>query len=72
MVLDTFLINTQQYKVRIEGKVEQFRETISALQYTSVWFGLFGFMAYQPLLVIYRQIHFYVNNMFYWKQFSLE
>ena len=28
-------------------------------------------MAYQPLLVIQRQIHFYVNNLFYWKQFSL-
>ena len=36
-----------------------------------VWFNLFGFMAYQPLLVIKRQIHFYVNNLFYWKQFSL-
>ena len=26
MVLDTSLINTQQYKVRIEGKVEQSRQ----------------------------------------------
>ena len=26
MVLDTFLLNTQQYKVRIKGKVEQSRE----------------------------------------------
>ena len=31
MVLDTSLLNTQQYKVRIEGKVEQSRERISAL-----------------------------------------
>ena len=30
MVLDTFLVNTQQYKVRIEGKVEQSRERSSA------------------------------------------
>ena len=30
-----------------------------------------GFIAYQPLQVIYRQIHFYVNNQFYLKQFSL-
>ena len=36
MVLDTSLLNTQQYKVRIEGKVEQSREKISALPYTSV------------------------------------
>ena len=36
MVLDTSLLNTQQYKVRIEGKVEQFKERSSALPYTSV------------------------------------
>ena len=34
MVLDTSLLNTQQYKVRIKGKVEQFRERSSALPYT--------------------------------------
>ena len=31
MVLDTFLFNTQRYKVRIEGKMEQSREKSSAL-----------------------------------------
>ena len=31
MVLDTSLLNTQQYKVRIECKVEQSRERSSAL-----------------------------------------
>ena len=36
IVLDTFLLNTQQYKVRIKGKVEQSRERSSALPYTSV------------------------------------
>ena len=36
MVLDTSLLNTQQFKVRIEGKVEQSREKSSALPYTSV------------------------------------
>ena len=36
MVLDTSLLNTQQYKVRIKGKVEQFRERSRALSYTSV------------------------------------
>ena len=30
MVLDTSLLNTQQYKVHIKGKVEQFRERSSA------------------------------------------
>ena len=36
MVLDASLLNTQQYKVRIEGKVEQSSERNSALSYTSV------------------------------------
>ena len=36
MVLDTSLLNTPQYKVRIKGKVEQPRERISPLPYTSV------------------------------------
>ena len=36
MVLDTSLLNTQQYKLLIEGKVEQSRERSSALPYTSV------------------------------------
>ena len=31
MVLDTSLLNTQQYKVRIKGKVEQSKERSSAL-----------------------------------------
>ena len=37
MVLDTSLLNTQQYKVHIEGKMEQSRERSSALPFTSVW-----------------------------------
>ena len=36
MVLDTTLLNTQQYKVLIKGKVEQSRERSSALPNTSV------------------------------------
>ena len=35
-VLDTSLLNTQQYKVHIKGKVEQSRERSGALPYTSV------------------------------------
>ena len=34
MVLDTSLLNTQDYKVRIKGKVEQSREISSAFPYT--------------------------------------
>ena len=36
MVLDTSLINTQQYKVGIKGKVEQSRERSITIKYTSV------------------------------------
>ena len=36
MVLDTSLLNTQQYKVCIKDKVEQSRKRSSALSYTSV------------------------------------
>ena len=36
MVLNTSLLNTQQYKVHIKGKVKQSRERSSALPYTSV------------------------------------
>ena len=36
MALDTSLLNTQQYKVRIKSKVEQSREKRSALPYTFV------------------------------------
>ena len=36
MVLDISLLNTQRYKVRIKGKVEQSSERRSALPYTSV------------------------------------
>ena len=36
MVLDTSFLNTQQYKVRIKSKVEQFRERSSALPYIAV------------------------------------
>ena len=36
MVLDASFLNTQQYKVRAKGKVEQSKERSSALSYTSV------------------------------------
>ena len=36
MVLDASLLNTQHYKVRIKGKVGQFRERSSALPYSLV------------------------------------
>ena len=36
IVLDATLLNTQHYKVRIKGKVEQFGERSNTLPYTLV------------------------------------
>ena len=36
MVLDATLLNTQHYKVKIKGKMEQSKERGSSLSYTSV------------------------------------
>ena len=36
MVLDASLLNIQHYKIRIKGKVKQFREESGTLSYTSV------------------------------------
>ena len=36
MILDASVLDTQQYKVRIKGKVEQSKERSSAFRYTSV------------------------------------
>ena len=41
MVLDTTLLNTQHYKVRIKGKVEQSREKSSALGVVAIEKGTF-------------------------------
>ena len=40
MVLDTSLLNTQQYKVRIKGKVEQSREILGVVAIEKGAFGL--------------------------------
>ena len=57
MVLDVSLLNTQHYKVRIEGKVEQFRKRSNALPWCSsyrkgsIWVTLkYGLQLY--LLII--------------------
>ena len=40
MVLDAIMLNTQYYKVRIKGNVEQSKEWSSGLPYTSVYYLL--------------------------------
>ena len=41
MVLDTSLLNIQQYKVRVKGKVEQSRERSSAISVVAIEKGAF-------------------------------
>ena len=57
MVLDTSLRNTQQYKVRIEGKVEQSRERSSALPYT---FGSPSTTVANFTLLLYQISYFFI------------
>ena len=47
MVLDTALLNTQQYKVRIKGRVEQSRERSNALGVVAIEKGAFGSLSTQ-------------------------
>ena len=68
MALDTSLVNTQQYKVRIKGKVEESRERSKALPFTSVyWKGsilvafdyfYFTYMEYTNILLSRRNLLF--------------
>ena len=63
IVLDTSLLNTQQYKVRIKGKVKQSRERSSTLPYTLVyWKGsLLVALAYSRQLYLQLTcIHIYI------------
>ena len=70
MVLDTSLLNTQQYKVHTKGKVEQSRESSSALPYTLVLQLLKREPSghpqlHLPTLLIYIYIYIYINIYIY-------
>ena len=60
MVLDTSLLNTQQYKVHIKGKVEQSRERSSALPDISVWYLLKREPSGRPPLRLPTLLFFYL------------
>ena len=75
MVLDTFLLNTQQYKARIKGKVDQSRERSCAFHYTleeiiemiALDYGrqlyLYDFKCSYQILMIFKQIYrLYLNR----------
>ena len=57
MVLEATLLNTQHYKVRIKGKVEQFREWRSALP--SPQCGSYWKRSFQVTPNHGRQLYFY-------------
>ena len=66
MVLDTSLLNTQHYKVRIKSKLEQSRERRSALPYTLVWEllkrDLWVALVQSPTLYIYIYIYTHTHT----------
>ena len=68
MVLNTTLLNTQQYKVRINSKVEQFRERSSALPYlhlgvVAIEYGTVGSPSTTVAnLYIYIYIYIYIYH----------
>ena len=68
-LLKWYLLNTQEYKVRFKGKVEQFKERRSALPYTSVAIkkGVFWSpsikVANFTLLIYNHKLSLYENQM---------
>ena len=58
IVLDTSLLNTQQYKVRIKGKVEQSRERSSHLGVVAIEKGAF----WSPSIMVASFTYFYMAS----------
>ena len=59
MVLDTALLNTQHYKVRIKGKVEQSRESSNASP--TPWCCSYGKRSLRVTLDFGRQLYLQYN-----------
>ena len=75
MVLDASLLNTQHYKVRIKGKVEQSREGVapsptpwcSSYRKGSLWVTLdYGRQLYFIYIHLCMYIHQYIYIYIYW------
>ena len=80
MVLDASLLNTQHYKVRIKGKVEQSRERSSTLLYLSAVpiekgafgspsttianFTFYNFCLHTVQTVLFQTVHFRISIQF--------
>ena len=64
MVLDTSLLNTQHYMVRIKGKVEQSRERSSTLPYTSVLLLLKRESSGRPRLLLPTLLFTIIHNSY--------
>ena len=69
MLLDTPLLNTQRYKVRIEGKVKQSRERICKLSYTSLrgafWSLLTMVVNLMTLEIVHQTFFFFLLSYFF-------
>ena len=63
MVLDASLLNTQHYKVRIKGKVEQFREGVAPSP--TPWCSSYRKGSLRVTLDYGRQLYFYIYIYIY-------
>ena len=61
MVLDASLLNTQHYKVRIKGKVEQSREGVAPSP--TPWCSSYRKGSPRVTLDYGRQLYFYLYNL---------
>ena len=62
MVLDAFLLNTQHYKVRMKGKVGQFREGVAPSP--TPWCSSYRNGSLRVTLDYGRQLYFYLHICF--------
>ena len=64
MVLDISLLNTQQYKIGIKGKVEQSSERSSALGVVAIEKGAFGSLSTTITNITYSWFEFKIFLLF--------
>ena len=68
MVLDAALLNIQQYKVHIKGKVEQSRERSSALPLHLGVVAIEKVAFWSPLTTVVNFTFFYLLSLVIWQR----
>ena len=68
MILNATLLNTQHFKVRIKGKIEQSREWSCTLSYTCIVAGEKGAFGSPSTKVASFTFLLFSNNEYKWRQ----